>query len=329
MGFVLSIILGFIPMFLYAGFVYWLDRYEKEPLRLLGGAFTWGVVVAAGGAFLINTVLGIGVYIFTNSESLTGLTTGSVIAPFVEESLKGLSVLVIFLVFRNEFDSVLDGIIYAAITALGFAATENVYYIYSMGFLESKYEGLLTLAFIRIILVGWQHPFYTSFTGIGLAIARLNKHIGVKIVAPLIGWSLAVFLHSIHNTLAHLLNGSGGLIFSTFVDWAGWFFIFCVVLLTIWSEQRTITAQLREEVQLGTISVQQYETACSARAQSMARLRGLFSKRYHFTNRFYQLAAELAHKKYQRYRMGEETGNTQIIDRLRQDLVILSRLACT
>ena len=329
MGFILSLFFGFIPMFLFAGFVYWLDRYEKEPLPLLGGAFIWGAVVAAGAAYLINTVLGVGIYLFTSSESFTELTTGGIIAPFVEESLKGLAVLVIFLIFRNEFDSVLDGMIYAAITALGFAATENVYYIYTMGFLESKYEGLWALAFVRIILVGWQHPFYTSFTGIGLAITRLTKNVGIKVAAPVIGWSLAVFLHSFHNTLAQLLGGSGGLIFGTFVDWTGWLFIFCVVLLAIWSEQRTITAHLREEVSLGTISAQQYAIACSAWAQSNARLGGLSSGKYRSTNRFYQLAAELAHKKYQRSRMGEESGNSQIIDRIREDMAKLSPLAHT
>ena len=41
---------GFVPMFLFAGFVYWLDRYEKEPKLLLGATFIWGVVIAGGGA---------------------------------------------------------------------------------------------------------------------------------------------------------------------------------------------------------------------------------------------------------------------------------------
>ena len=43
---------GFVPMLLLAAFVNWLDRYEKEPILLLGGVFLWGAVVAAGSAFL-------------------------------------------------------------------------------------------------------------------------------------------------------------------------------------------------------------------------------------------------------------------------------------
>ena len=54
---------------LFAGIINWLDRYEKEPKILLGRVFTWGAVVAGGGAFIINTVFGISIYMFTGSEA--------------------------------------------------------------------------------------------------------------------------------------------------------------------------------------------------------------------------------------------------------------------
>lgn len=129
-------------MFFFAWFVYWLDRYEKEPGAMLVGVFLWGAVVAAGAAFLVNTVLGLSVFLVTNSELFTDLTTGTFIAPIIEESVKGLAVLAVFLFFRNEFDSVLDGIVYAGITALGFAATENSFYIFQYGYQENGFQGL-------------------------------------------------------------------------------------------------------------------------------------------------------------------------------------------
>ena len=64
----LSVFFGFVPMFIFAWFVYWLDRYEKEPALLLGGVFIWGAVVASAAAFLINTVLGLGIYLATGSQ---------------------------------------------------------------------------------------------------------------------------------------------------------------------------------------------------------------------------------------------------------------------
>ncbi len=67
MALIISLFFAFVPAFLMAMFVYWLDRYEKEPLALLGGAFFWGAVVAAGGAFVINTIFGYSIYALTGS----------------------------------------------------------------------------------------------------------------------------------------------------------------------------------------------------------------------------------------------------------------------
>lgn len=324
MGFLLSLIFGFAPMFFFACLLYWLDRYEKEPILLLGGVFVWGAVVAAGGAFIINTLLGMGVYIFTGSETATNLTTGSLIAPVVEESMKGFAVLVVFLGFRREFDSLIDGIVYAGVAALGFAATENVFYIYTYGYAENGLSGLLWLVFVRVVLIGWQHPFYTAFTGIGLAVTRLSRSPSVRWIAPLAGWMLAVFTHSLHNTLASLLAGVSGMILGTAVDWTGWLMMFLFIVWATYREQRAIAAFLQDEVSQGVITPAQYGIACSAWSQSGARLQALLAGRYTPTNRFYQACAELAHKKQQRAALGEEGGNTAIIDRLRADLAKLS-----
>src|SRR5512142_548782 len=158
MALLVSLFFAFVPAFFMAAIIYWLDRYEKEPLVLLGAAFFWGAIVAAGGAFIINTVFGIGIYAFTGSGDVADQATASLVAPFVEEGLKGLAVLLVFVFFHKEFDSILDGIIYAAITALGFAATENVLYIFGHGYLDNGWSGLWQLVFIRDVIVAWQHP---------------------------------------------------------------------------------------------------------------------------------------------------------------------------
>lgn len=323
-GIVISLLLGFIPMFFFAVLVYWADRYEKEPQRLLGIVFTWGAVVAAGAAFIINTLVGIGVYLFTGSETATELTTGTLIAPVVEELLKGLAVLVIFLLFRHEFDTLFDGIVYAAITALGFAATENTYYIYNFGYKENGLTGAFFMVFIRVFLVGWQHPFYTAFTGIGLAFARWSKTWTGKMFPPLMGLGLAVLAHSFHNTLAHLLRGIGGLVATTILDWSGWVVMLLFALWALYREKLWIVQHLREEVLLGNITLPQYRVACSAWSQTMARIRSLFSGRFLTTNRFYQVTAELAYKKHQFTSLGEETGNSTAIQQLRDELRQLS-----
>jgi RsiW-degrading membrane proteinase PrsW (M82 family) len=324
MGLILSILFGFGPMLLYAWILYWLDRFEKEPKVLLGFVFIWGALVSAGLAFVVNTVLGMGVYFVTGSEIATEIATGSLVAPLVEETLKGLAVLLVFLIFRQEFDSTLDGIMYAGTTALGFAATENAYYIYNYGYLEGGYEGLFGLVFVRAILVGWQHPFYTAFIGIGLAMARFQRDLGMQILLPVLGWGFAVVTHVAHNTIASLVSGPGGIVFGTLLDWSGWLFMFVFILWVIHREKQGIKKYLGEEVALGIMTPQQYRTACSAWAQNLARILALFSGKYQETHRFYALTAELAHKKEQLARMGEERGNTRLIFELRGNIKRLS-----
>jgi RsiW-degrading membrane proteinase PrsW (M82 family) len=324
MGLIASGLIGFSTALLFAYILYWLDRYEKEPILLLGGVFLWGAVIAAGSAFLINTTLGLGIFVFTNSSFATDLATGSFIAPLVEESLKGMAVLAVFLVFRREFDSVLDGIIYAGVAALGFAATENTYYIYTYGFQESGWSGILSLSFIRVLLVGWQHPFYTAFFGIGLAAARLNKSWYVKVIAPLLGLSAGMFTHAFHNTLATLLSGWMGLAIGTALDWTGWLFMLGIIIWATRREQQNLKNYLAAEVQVGTISPAVFRTASSGWLQMFARFSAIFSGKYFKTARFYQLCGEYAHKRRQYAALGDEGGNLAILQKIRSEMVQLA-----
>jgi RsiW-degrading membrane proteinase PrsW (M82 family) len=324
LGVILSVLFSFVPMLLFACIVYWTDRYEKEPKLLLGGVFIWGAIVAAGAAFIVNSFLGLGVYFFTGSQSFSEFSTSSIIAPVIEETLKGVACLLVFLYFRHEFDSILDGIVYAAITALGFAATENVYYIYTYGFQENGLRGILWMFFIRVILVGWQHPFYTAFIGIGLAISRLNRNRWIITIIPIIGLGIAIIMHSIHNTISTVFQGLASIGIELLFDWSGWIAMAIFIIWALYREQRWIVIQLGEEVTNKIITLAQYKTACSAWSQTSARIAALFSGQYTLINRFYSIAVELAYKKQHRLIPGDNEGNPSEIDRLRAELGRLS-----
>lgn len=322
MAFLGALFFGFVPMFTFAAFVNWLDRFEKEPKLLLGAAFVWGVVIAGGGAFILNTAFGIGIYALTGSEGAAEFGTTSIVAPIIEEALKGLAVLVVFFLFRNEFDSVLDGIIYAAVTAMGFAAIENVLYIYRSGYLEGGWEGFWVLVVIRVILVGWMHPFFTAFTGIGLAIARMTPNNLVKLIAVPTGYAIAVSAHAFHNTFSGLIGGFEGLLAGTFVDYMGYAVMLIFIIWMIVYERNILKRHLREELTTGMISQRQYNTATSF-LQTNAHFSAMTSGTFRSTSRFYQVCGELAHKKEQLAKIGDENGNTKIIEKLRAELAQL------
>ena len=131
-----ALIVPMIPGVIWLWIIYRTDWYEPEPKRLVLGTFALGVV-AIGPAFLGERVAGM-IYPFLKyieQSALTGVTAPIpmaigcflVIGP-CEEFAKFLAVRLF--VYRNkEFNEPLDGIIYAAAAALGFASLENVLYV--------------------------------------------------------------------------------------------------------------------------------------------------------------------------------------------------------
>jgi RsiW-degrading membrane proteinase PrsW (M82 family) len=320
----LALLLSFGPALACAAAVYWLDRYEKEPGILLGAVFVWGAVVAIAGALLVQSALETAVSLATGSQKAADFAGTTLFAPVTEESLKGFAVLVVFLVVRHELDSVLDGIVYAAVTALGFAATEDFFYLLG----ESNQQGvhgLLGVFFLRVVLGIWDHPFYTSFIGIGLAVSRLSRSTPVRWLAPPAGWGAALGFHSLHNTLATLSQerpSLGSVMF--LLDWGGWLGMSLLILASIRREGRLVGIHLAEEVEHGRLTLAQYRTAVSGWGRSEACLRALFRGRLRPTSRFYQVCGELAHKKEQLARLGDEGCNAAFVEKLRSELGTLS-----
>jgi protease PrsW len=319
----LSVVLGIGPMVIFAVILTWFDRYEKEPLWLMIGVFLWGLIVAAGSALIINTVFNLGILFAVNDQNLAMAGTATLIAPPVEETVKGLAVLTVFIYFRNEFDSVLDGIIYGGLVGFGFAAAENINYIFS-GYSNSDSGGLIGLfsvAAVRIFLIPFLHAFLTGFTGIGFAVGRLNRG-WLRYLAPPAGYFTAILLHSLHNLLSSL--GILACLLGSLLDWIGFFAMFILILILVWREGKIVRDQLREEVTFGTLTQAQYQTAASLFGQIVARWSTLFSGHWMAAGRFYDLCGRLAFKKYELGRLGPEPGLPAAVAKLRSDIAALS-----
>lgn len=322
MALFVAIPLAFIPAFFFSWFLYWLDRYEKEPRWLLLMAFFWGGFIAIIGALIVSLIFQVGFSVVLQDENLVDIAGGSITAPLVEEFWKGLAVLAVFLMFRKEFDSILDGIIYGGIAGLGFAATENV--LYFLGQYDAAgWGGMFANFALRVGVFAWGHPFYTAFIGIGFAVARMNSNMLVKIVAPIVGYFLAVLAHTFHNTSLVFVTGLGGLALVILLEWFSWILFLGFIIWMIRKEQGLLKKHLIEEVNNGLISQAQYKTAVSF-FQFGARMAALSGGNYRATDHFYQYLGELAHKKEQLARFGDERGNTAIIDKLRGNIASLA-----
>lgn len=199
-GLVAGILLSAVPVFPVIAVFLWLDRYEAEPASLLAFAFAWGAAVATFGALVINTAS------VHEIEKAGGDPTiaAVAVAPLVEESLKGLAILLILLTRRREFDGVVDGIVYAGLVGVGFAFVENVLYLGRA--LEGGGRAIVLVFVLRCVVSPFAHPLFTAATGVGVGIAARSTRRPVRLIMPVLGWCGAVVLHGAWN-----LSASSGL----------------------------------------------------------------------------------------------------------------------
>ena len=209
-GFVLGACLAALPVPLLVWCYRWLDRYEPEPTRVLLFALAWGAAVATLAALFLNRL---GADVFFDGTRRGDIGTATFVAPPVEEFAKGL--VVVLLAWRRRVNGVVDGIVFAGLSAVGFAFTENILYLgstYSMLSDEvGPGTGVLGLVFVFIlrgIVSPFAHPLFTMATGVGVGIAVVTRRRWLKVAAPLGGYAVAMTLHGTWNATAS--SGLGG-----------------------------------------------------------------------------------------------------------------------
>lgn len=231
-----------VPVFL------WVDRFESEPVGMLLFAFLWGACIATIGAAFLNDIGG---YLLGAGED-DNRTVAIVVAPIVEETLKGLGPLLLLWFRRREIDGVLDGIVYAGLTACGFAFVEDIIYL-AGDYASSGEDGLMSTFVLRVLMSPFAHPTFTVWFGIGVGVAAVSRRWSVRLGAPLLGWVVAVLLHALWN---------GGAVVSA----AGWLWTYVIVQvplflaflwLLLWAhrrEARIINEELQAFVRSGDLT---------------------------------------------------------------------------
>ena len=315
-----SVVLGIVPMVVYALVVWRLDRWEKEPVPLLVAAFLWGSVPSIFFAIIAQGILSLPVSGIPEEASfIAQLYQASFVAPVTEEIIKGLGLLLLFAVYRREIDSVLDGLVYGSMIGFGFAAVENVFYFLG----QTDPAGLFVLFFLRAFVFGMLHALFTGLTGVGLALGKFSHRPAMKVLWPMLGLSLAIFTHALHNYFAtlggeHLLYAVAGITLGMI-----WFVVLIIVCLH--HENRWIRIHLAEEVEDGVLYAQQaLDTAHFWTRSSLSALtrgpRLVFRRRA-----LLHEATELAFEKPRQSHFGATTECAAHISRLRETVRRLSR----
>jgi RsiW-degrading membrane proteinase PrsW (M82 family) len=185
------LLVSFVPPILLVLRVRNAERSRREPWRALLHAFLWGAIGAAGIAMLAELLLTGG----AEGDLLLGTISlvSVVAAPVIEESAKAVGLLGV----RDLDPEPEDGLIYGAAAGLGFAATENVFYV-AGAFLLGGSDLALVTALYRGVATVALHGAATAISGYGIWASRFHTVQGTWIG----GLLMAIALHAAYNLLA-------------------------------------------------------------------------------------------------------------------------------
>lgn len=290
---IIGILFATLPIPIYVLLILWIDRYESEPLWMLAMAFFWGATFAAFMAIIINSLIGRA--LAESYDLITGRFYAMVVsAPIVEEFSKGIVLFILFWWKRDEFDGVIDGIVYAGMVGLGFAMTENFKYYGEAAMMGGN--NLTGLFILRGAISPFAHPLFTSMTGIGLGLARQSSNKAIKALMPILGLLAAMLLHFTWNRSA--ISGAGV-----------FFLVYGLVMLPIFTgaivsiifalrrEGHIVREHLWYDCQRGLFSLDEYYRLCNIRGRMGASFRALRwggFRLWRTRMKFNQTASELA-----------------------------------
>ena len=200
------------------GFGLWvvhrLDRQQKEPWRLVLVATAWGAIVATS-----LVIWAEGLFQFWSINALVpgpGLDASNAFsAGLFEELAKGLAVLLLYLVMRDEFHDVVDGIVYGAAVGLGFNFMETIGYMTYLDSLFGPYAAGFQWYHRQVLDLFFGHATYTALVGAGIGIARQLPERRQRVIAIACGWLGAIAAHFAWDawlTFFPLGTGSGTLV---------------------------------------------------------------------------------------------------------------------
>jgi len=206
------LLIALAPVFIIAFYVYFRDKYDREPIGLLLKSLLVGGII-------VIPILFFEQWIAARKAHLEGLNaafyTAFMVAALVEESFKFIGLF--YLIWRKkEFDEKFDGIVYAVFVSLGFAAVENVMYVY---------QGGVTVGLMRAITAVPAHALFGVAMGyyFGMAKFRPKK----RSLFLLKAFIVPVVLHGIYDFI--LMSG---------IHWLLVFFVILMVGMYIFAFRR-------------------------------------------------------------------------------------------
>ena len=124
------VFISLAPVVIIAFYIYFRDRYEREPVSILLTAIVVGAIAVLPIVYIERYLNNFGEFFVGRGKAAY---TAFIVAGFTEELFKLLALML--LIWRNRnFNEKFDGVVYAVFISLGFATVENLTYVYGYGY---------------------------------------------------------------------------------------------------------------------------------------------------------------------------------------------------
>ncbi|MCU1513232.1 MAG: PrsW family intrarane metalloprotease [Microbacteriaceae bacterium] len=294
-----AIVLASLPCIAVLFGIRWIDRWEPEPRLALLFAFLWGAAMSVFIALIFSGITQAYTEQAGISDSFGTLFFETVIqAPIVEESAKGFGILLLLWSIRRTFDGPVDGLVYGATIAIGFAFSENLQY-FGLAIIGDQGAGGIGETFVvRAILSPFAHVMFTACTGLLLGLAARRASAAGAIGYYVLGLIPAILLHAFWNSSSFWAD-----------NWFTFYFLVQVPLFVLGiigvvrlrrHEQRLTRVRLTEYANAGWFTqseVNQLSTG-AGRRQAIA-----WASRYRLKKQYEKFVQDATHLAFTRQRL--------------------------
>lgn len=217
----LILLAALLPVIILLRFIYHKDSMKPEPTGELLKAFLYGV-----GSIFVSMLFSVPLRIWYNpgNATLWGSFYTSFMHAAVPEELAKLIMLGLFLRKCKAFDEHLDGIVYACCVGMGFAAVENLMYVFN------DVSNWTDVAFIRAFLAVPAHFFFAVAMGYYYSLQHWDARRGTAsetaVHVKRYRWLMIlvpVFLHGTYDTICMSVSVIGsGVLFIVLLAFCWW-----------------------------------------------------------------------------------------------------------
>ncbi|WP_328463333.1 PrsW family intramembrane metalloprotease [Actinoplanes sp. NBC_00393] len=276
------------------GMLFWwftvrIDRYSRQPLRLVIAAFVWGGVAAAWGIALSGNSALLSIYQKLFGQAFQVAWGAGLTAPLFEELGKGAGVLLLVFLAPRVVRTAYDGFILGAFVGLGFEILEDISYGYNSAneqFGSDQLGTSLSTVGMRLLTGFSSHILYSALVGAGIVYLlgtvaqRRRAGFGTMLIV------VAMLLHGVWDANAGISGGNGALLLPLLI---GEILISLAVVIglfhyTVRPERAAMRAVMAPEAEQGVITTEEldalsggwkqrraYRKAANSRAESRVR----------------------------------------------------------